>query len=138
MREETCRIYSETLPERLPLSRQKEFKSVRNMVIREALRLTLDGIQTPAEREGIIDQGTNTESHMADHVPAQSDANHAALTAAGAVLRMFDAMGRIFEDNCKEDTLYCGLQIDRKRRRKLREWKRARGIKSDGEELELR
>ncbi len=138
MREETCRIYSETLPERLPLSRQKEFKSVRNMVIREALRLTLDGIQTPAEREGIIDQGTNTESHMADHVPAQSDANHAALTAAGAVLRMFDAMGRIFEDNCKEDTLYRGLQIDRKRRRKLREWKRARGIKSDGEELELR
>lgn len=62
----------------------------------------------------------------------------AALTAAGAVLRMFDAMGRIFEDNCKEDTLYRGLQIDRKRRRKLREWKRARGIKSDGEELELR
>ena len=137
MREETCRIYSETLPERLPLSRQKEFKSVRNMVIREALRLTLDGIQTPAEREGIIDQGTNTESHMADHVPAQSDANHAALTAAGAVLRMFDAMGMIFEDNCKEDTLYRGLQIDRKRRRKLREWKRARGIKSDGEELRI-
>ena len=134
MREETCRIYSESLPEHLPLSRQKEFKSVRNMVIREALRLTLDGIQTPAEREGIGDQGTNTEGHMADHVPAQSDANHVALTAAGAVLRMFDAMGRIFDDNCKEDTLYRGLQIDRKRRRKLREWKRARGIKSDGEE----
>ena len=51
---------------------------------------------------------------------------------------MFDAMGRIFEDNCKEDTLYRGLQTYRKRRRKLREWKRARGIKSDGEELELR
>ena len=51
---------------------------------------------------------------------------------------MFDAIGRIFEDNCKEDTLYRGLQIDRKRRRKLRELKRARGIKSDGEELELR
>ena len=47
---------------------------------------------------------------------------------------MFDAMGRIFEDNCKEDAIYRGLQIDRKRRRKLREWKRARGIKDDGEE----
>ena len=59
-------------------------------------------------------------------------------STASAVLRTFDAMGRIFEDNCKEDTLYRGLQIDRKRRRKLRELKRARGIKSDGEELELR
>ncbi|MCB7362898.1 relaxase MobL, partial [Flavonifractor plautii] len=35
MREEVCRTYSEQLPERLPLSKQKEFKAVRNMVIRE-------------------------------------------------------------------------------------------------------
>ena len=138
MREETCRIYSETLPERLPLSRQKAFKSVRNMVIREALRLTLDGIQTPAEREGISAQSTGTGGYTTGYVLRQSDANPAAAsTAAEAVLRMFDAMGRIFEGNCKEDTLYRGLQIDRKRRRKLQELKRARGIKSDGEE-ELR
>ena len=39
MREEVCRTYSEQLPERLPLSKQKEFKAVRNMVIRETLRL---------------------------------------------------------------------------------------------------
>ena len=39
MREEVCRTYSEQLPERLPLSRQKEFKAVRNMVIREVLKI---------------------------------------------------------------------------------------------------
>ena len=39
MRDEVCRTYSETLPERLPLSAQKEFKPVRNMVIREAMKL---------------------------------------------------------------------------------------------------
>ncbi|ERI62977.1 hypothetical protein HMPREF0239_04686, partial [Clostridium sp. ATCC BAA-442] len=38
-REEVCRTYSEQLPERLPLSRQKEFKAVRNMVVREVLQL---------------------------------------------------------------------------------------------------
>ena len=32
MREEVCRTYSEQLPERLPLSKQKEFKAVRNTV----------------------------------------------------------------------------------------------------------
>ena len=40
MRDEVCRTYSESVPERIPLSRQKEFKPVRNMVIREALRLS--------------------------------------------------------------------------------------------------
>ncbi len=40
MQEEVYRIYSETPPERLPLSRQKEFKVVRNMVIRETLKLS--------------------------------------------------------------------------------------------------
>ena len=39
MREEVCGTYSEQLPERLPLSKQKEFKSVRNMVVREVLQL---------------------------------------------------------------------------------------------------
>ena len=40
MRDEVCRTYSQNLPERLPLSQQKEFKPVRNMVIRETLRLS--------------------------------------------------------------------------------------------------
>ena len=34
MREEVLRTYKNDLPERLPLSRQKEFKSIKNMVIR--------------------------------------------------------------------------------------------------------
>lgn len=39
MRETICRTYAENPPERLLLSKQKEFKPVRNMVIREALLL---------------------------------------------------------------------------------------------------
>ena len=40
MRDEVSRTYSENLPERVPLSQQKEFKPVRNMVIRETLKLS--------------------------------------------------------------------------------------------------
>ena len=47
MQETICRTYSENLPERLPLSKQKEFKPVRNMVIREALLLV-------QQEEGIV------------------------------------------------------------------------------------
>ena len=39
MREEVLRTYKNDLPERLPLSRQKEFKRIKNMVIQEAVRL---------------------------------------------------------------------------------------------------
>lgn len=38
-REEVLRTYKEDLPARLPLSQQKEFKQIKNMVIREAIRL---------------------------------------------------------------------------------------------------
>ena len=39
MREEVLRTYRNDLPERLPLSQQKEFKRIKNMVIQEAVRL---------------------------------------------------------------------------------------------------
>ena len=43
LREEICRDYNEKLPERVPLSQQKEFKPVRNMVIRETMTLIENG-----------------------------------------------------------------------------------------------
>jgi len=39
LREEVLRTHRDTLPERIPLSRQKEFKQIKNIVIREAVRL---------------------------------------------------------------------------------------------------
>ena len=40
LREQLCIDYNQTPPQRIPLSQQKEFKTVRNMVIRETLRLS--------------------------------------------------------------------------------------------------
>lgn len=39
LREQLCLDYNETLPERVSLSQQRDFKTVRNMVIRETLKL---------------------------------------------------------------------------------------------------
>ncbi len=49
LREKVLSTYSKDLPQRLPLSAQKEFKSVRNMVIREALRMSQELVRTEAE-----------------------------------------------------------------------------------------
>lgn len=40
LREQLCIDYNQTPSQRVPLSQQKEFKTVRNMVIRETLRLS--------------------------------------------------------------------------------------------------
>ena len=43
---ETIRIYTDEVPERIPLSMNKEFKSIKNMIIQEALNINLDVIIT--------------------------------------------------------------------------------------------
>ena len=61
MREEVLRTYKNDLPERLPLSRQKEFKSIKNMVIREAVQL------------GELRQVFHPEDHGEDALPEQEE-----------------------------------------------------------------
>ena len=41
-KEDIIRTYTDTMPKRIPLSKNEEFKTVRNAVIREALTLSLD------------------------------------------------------------------------------------------------
>ncbi|MBE7003896.1 MAG: sel1 repeat family protein [Ruminococcaceae bacterium] len=64
MRDEVCRTYSSALPERKPLSQQKEFKPVRNMVIREALRLSER--PTAFDDERMDDEPEDTEEQYVD------------------------------------------------------------------------
>ena len=67
MRDEVCRTYSSALPERKPLSQQKEFKPVRNMVIREALTLS----ERPAsfDDERMDDEPEDAEEQYVDVPP---------------------------------------------------------------------
>lgn len=53
-REDVLRTYTDTFPERLPLEQNPEFKSIRNAVIQEAMKI-VTGIQQAAEREPLQD-----------------------------------------------------------------------------------
>lgn len=77
-REEVLRTYKDDLPERLPLSRQKEFKRIKNIVIEEAVRLgqeaaALSPENMPEEHE---DNGPVPEGPAPDSEPpgAQDEA----------------------------------------------------------------
>ena len=150
MREEVCRTYSEQLPERLPLSRQKEFKAVRNMVIREMLRLGR-GEHPTADEMVYMPTPSGTSPAPSDvqrrgHHPQQEAAHHqhtqthwavSHADTAQCVLMLFHNMGRIFQEQSAADTIQAGLHIDKKRRRMLREKRMALGHKADDHE-ELR
>jgi hypothetical protein len=157
MRDEVWKTYSDTLPERGPLSQQKEFKPVRNMVIREALKLSQEDSEIgETEPKNDIRQEESempwqvTEPSMEPEQtwePArsmgdrQSDYNQVEreqLTPVGmAVIRMLHHMGRIFRDNAVADATHKGIQIDRKRKMQLQEKRIVLGHKPDDHEEEL-
>ena len=142
MREEVCRTYTEHPPQRVPLSQQKEFKSVRNMVIREVLQLCRDEPpQHNVSQQSNLPSQTprQTEHHREQITPASSPhtSERQPLTrpqVAGCVLNLFHNMGRIFREQSADDAVQQGLHIDRKRRRMLQEKRMALGHKADDHE----
>ena len=150
MREEVCRTYSEQLPERLPLSKQKEFKAVRNMVIREMLQLgrreppTTDEVVhgftpsgTPPAQSGMPHGAHHPQQKVTHHQRTQTHRAVSHADTARCVLQLFHNMGRIFREQSASDAIQACLHIDKKRRRMLREKRMALGHKADDHE-ELR
>ena len=58
LQNEIYRSYQDTMPDPIPLSQQKEFKSIKNMIIREVM--SLDTVQEFAEEEYIEDTEPQT------------------------------------------------------------------------------
>lgn len=75
-KENILKTYTETMPKRIPLSQNKEFKSVRNMVLQEALNLTADQVallsdETEPEPPEIPDNDDNLTPDEPDTLPTQ-------------------------------------------------------------------
>ena len=115
MRDEVFSFYSKAKPERVPLSQQKEFKPVRNMVIREVVQMM--------EQQATLESAPPTPERRS--LPSES--------VADCMVRMLHHMGNIFRDNVGVSG-YRGLQLDRKRRKELQEWKIALGHREDDHE----
>lgn len=141
MRDEVFSFYSKAKPERVPLSQQKEFKPVRNMVIREVVQMMEqqqnEGIncdeptQTAPKLETVSESSAPTAT---PNTPPRSE--HRAPppeSVSACMVRMLHHMGNIFRDNAHASG-YRGLQLDRKRRKELQEWKIALGHREDDHE----
>ena len=146
MREEVCRTYSEQLPERLPLSKQKEFKAVRNMVIREMLRLGRGEHPTADEMVYMPTPSAHRLHHPMCSVGyithSRSRTPPAYTDTLGGIPRGYRPMcppaipqhGPHLPRAVRRRYHPAGLHIDKKRRRMLREKRMALGHKADDHE----
>lgn len=63
-REKVIRIYTDELPERVPLSQSKEFKSIKNAVIQEAMNITAG--KTIIDENDVADEKSESDSEPTD------------------------------------------------------------------------
>ena len=117
MREEILRTYKDDPPERIPLSRQKEFKRIKNIVIQEAVRL---GAQL---------EQNHTAPVSANTAAGQRNDEHSSALLFHSVTRLLHHMSRIFQE--QQPPASPVYHTDRKLLRKLREKKIAHGHKPD-------
>ena len=141
MRDEVFSFYSKAKPERVPLSQKKEFKPVRNMVIREVVQM-MEQLQSESVEYDVPQYAAPALKAPAENVSSDAEHNmpprqgHRATppeSVSACMVRMLHHMGNIFRDNARTSG-YRGLQLDRKRRKELQEWKIALGHREDDHE----
>ena len=123
MREEVLRTYKDDLPKRIPLSRQKEFKRIKNIVIQEAVQL---GEQLEQNHAAPV---------ASDTAAGQRDDDHSSALLFSSVTRLLHHMSRIFQE--QPPPVSPVYHTDRKLLQKLREKKIAHGHKPDDHEPKL-
>ena len=130
-REEVLRTYKDDLPDRVPLSRQKEFKRIKNIIVEEAARLG-EAVQV-AEADPSDD--ADQPRRQPDAPSAQSKRKD---SSAGVVFNSASSllyhMGRIFQEQRPQSAGGVRVAVDSKLKRKIREKKIAMGHKPDDHE----
>ena len=116
LREDVLKTYRDTMPERVPLSQQKEFKRIKNLVIEEAVCMGADPQQVSASVQ-------NPEAQA-----------HQPVSIAQSATRLLHHMGNIFRDQQPPADGALRVSVDSKLRQKIRKKKMALGHKVDDHE----
>ena len=133
-----------------PLSQQKEFRAIKNVIIQEAerLRQQMEQAQTAETQEFSPENessdektssDTSTNPTLADENTSSTASHHARLPSEyllNSTVRLFHQMGQIFRDNATPPSNPMGIRIDSKRRKKLMQKRLAMGHKQDDHEQE--
>lgn len=135
LKEEIAGYYGRSIPPRQPLSQQKEFRAIKNFIIREAETICeLTPLQTNADAEQDKPQEPLEEAPTAVQQSQTAPLKNA--ITADAVIQLLHYMSRMFRGNMP--VIPPALRIDSKRRRRLQEKRMAMGHKRDDHEEQAR
>ena len=135
LRDQVESYYKDKQREHLPLSRQKEFRAIKNMVIREAERVRL------GEHKQMQDEVVSRLTASAAQGNEQAQVFLDRWVSKGrppvmlSITRLLHHLSRVFQDNIQSKDAASMIQnIDRKLRQRIREKKIAMGHKPDDHE----
>lgn len=113
-RENVLRTYNSSLPERIPLSQNKEFKAIKNAIIQAAMDLGLDSPQ-----EQVAEDDVKITHRQSPSVAGTGIGMNA--------LRLLQQTSQILQNEVQP--IYQDKRVDRKLRRKIAEKKQAQGLR---------
>lgn len=133
LKDEIAGYYGRNTPPHQPLSQQKEFRAIKNFIIREA-----ETIREPTPVQTNADTKQDKPQESLDETPTtvqqpRPEMPRTALTA-DAVIQLLHHMSRVFRGNMP--VIPPALRTDSKRRRRLQEKRMAMGHKRDDHEDE--
>ena len=131
-----------------PLSQQKEFRAIKNVIIQEAERLRQQmeqaqrapepessQVDTPSDEETSSDASTNpTLANENTSFTLSRPAQLPTEFLLNSTIRLFHQMGQIFRNNAAPPSNPMGIRVDSKRRKKLMQKRLAMGHKQDDHE----
>ena len=130
-REEVLRTYKDDLPNRIPLSRQKEFKRIKNIIVEEAARLGEVAQVFEADSSGDTSQPHHQPDAPLERTKTKSPPAGVVFNSASSLLYH---MGRIFQEQHPQPAVGVRVAVDSKLKRKIREKKIVMGHKPDDHE----
>ena len=140
-KENTIRTYTDEIPDRIPLAQNKEFKSIKNAVIKEALKLNLtedkiekgenadeEPVSNPFEyeentsAESVFDSGRGV---LYPHYSIKTNRNSVAISS----LYLLRYLCNIIQNQLRFEEKQKAQRTDRKLQQKIQDKKQAQGLK---------
>ena len=130
-KESGIRFYQDEMPERVPLTDNPEFRTMKNMILQEAENLAFadlpDGV-VEEKHGGEEAEQAETGNYNHGKNAANHNANHSHTVIASTVARLFASLALFFYDDPDRHKI---SKIDRKQRRQIDEKKLAQGMRLD-------
>ena len=134
LKDEIAGYYGRNTPPHQPLVQQKEFRTIKNMIIQQA-----EAFRQPVPEQVLVE--TEPDEQQVSPLAESSVAMPQTVTSqikieGGAVIQLLHHMSRVFRGNMP--VIPPALRIDSKRRRRLQEKRMAMGHKRDDHEEQER